>query len=526
MNAQARFIVLRALLRYARRSEWTLYIWHTRGNKMETIENINTNNDEKNKEVESIPGAETTIWNIPQKSAESTAKARKLYKSAKAFLRKMETREPTTLIERDRILLKKHQRTIRKFEGPPTYFGTKDMDTPVASNISPIQQCTEHSPTRIVDVDERKHGNSSNQSVSHFEQSPSRAIDLDQNNSGNSSNQGISNSEQISPRISDVDDRKCEISSSQCIISFEQSTSRTNDVFKGNSGNRSNQSIRDSEQSASRNIDIDDRNPGNSSNQGLSNLAYKTEPAIPISKPMSDGNGNLNDQNKRTRSESPGLDNTPKRSRFPETPTTKAHSSGHKSDDKKLQYAVIDEHYSDGKITPERWFIVERKLLECMANLLKNGGSPENCNFQGASWSKGIKIVDCGNEESVKFLILAISKMGELWPKARLKVVSRESIDARNVCRVWIPPPQLTDEVIHNLLVGQNPTVNIKRWRLLSGKIDAKGYGRDLVFHVDDESVRNLTNLGGVLKFGLGTVKARIDKGNHHNDRTSSRRSY
>ncbi|XP_046801144.1 uncharacterized protein LOC124418548 [Lucilia cuprina] len=63
--------------------------------------------------------------------------------------------------------------------------------------------------------------------------------------------------------------------------------------------------------------------------------------------------------------------------------------------------AVIDRSDPDGKISPELWQLVEGRFLDEIAAY---SGSPDDVSFKGADWTRGIKIVNCGNKNSFEFL--------------------------------------------------------------------------------------------------------------------------
>lgn len=269
-------------------------------------------------------------------------------------------------------------------------------------------------------------------------------------------------------------------------------------------------------QSTSGNADRKVSKSGKSSGlQAIKKTVKPTEPAKPDGKTPGNSRGSTVNRIKRIRSEEEERkDDTPKKPKVTAAPkVVKVNPSTQKPTERKLQVAIVDGADLDGKITAERWLLVEKKLLESMAAFMRGGGSAKGCIFHGAGWSKGVKVVSCDNEESLSFLVTAISEMGELWQGSQLRVIPQDSLPLRKLARFWIPPPEVPDETILSLLGGQNPTIDISGWKIVSNKKDSRGKGRDVVFAVDKESFQTLTKSSGVLRFGLGSIRAKIGNG-------------
>ena len=174
-----------------------------------------------------------------------------------------------------------------------------------------------------------------------------------------------------------------------------------------------------------------------------------------------------------------------------------------------LCLAVVDRNDPDGKIPVDKWLNIERALLIAMSR----GGSADDCAFQGAGWHRGVKVVVCENGATKAFVARVISEMGEPWPGAKLGVVLASELPLRSRVRIWIPPPEIPVEDVLNILALQNRNLPIKEWKVLSSANDKKGKGRDFLFLVDDVSLQQIRSSAGQLKFGLSTVRARIDGG-------------
>ena len=96
------------------------------------------------------------------------------------------------------------------------------------------------------------------------------------------------------------------------------------------------------------------------------------------------------------------------------------------------------------------------------------------------------------------------------WLGPKHGTIPINALPLRSTIRVWIPPPILEDTKILSLLQRQNSEANPGDWRIVSGRAKDKGNGKDLWISVNTESVQYLRSKEGTLRFGLGTVRAKI----------------
>ncbi|XP_077263609.1 uncharacterized protein LOC143898188 [Temnothorax americanus] len=168
--------------------------------------------------------------------------------------------------------------------------------------------------------------------------------------------------------------------------------------------------------------------------------------------------------------------------------------------------AIIDRSDPDGRMTAERWMEVETRVLLAIAEL--DGDSCEEVDFDGADWQKGVKVVGCSNRKS----------RGELWQGAQLEVIQMSQLPLRKKISLWIPPPvPERDDTVVKILGKQNKGLKTQSWRIISSAKSQNGKGKDFVFTIDDESMDSFRKSKGSIKFGLGTLKARLP-----NDKSSA----
>ena len=174
-----------------------------------------------------------------------------------------------------------------------------------------------------------------------------------------------------------------------------------------------------------------------------------------------------------------------------------------------IQAAVIDRVDPDGRISVEQWRQIEHKLIEEIA-LVK--GRPDEVSFKGADWMKGVKTINCGNEKSFEFLRNAVARCDTLYPGAKLEVILASELPLRPIVTAWFPPPVLEVGTILTVLENQNKGLLTSQWKLVNTMTCKENQGRDFRFAVDQESLKKLESLGGVVNFGFGVIRFRYNK--------------
>lgn len=169
--------------------------------------------------------------------------------------------------------------------------------------------------------------------------------------------------------------------------------------------------------------------------------------------------------------------------------------------------AIVDQSDPEGKISAERWKMVESRLLYAMATMETN--SMEEVSFEGAGWYRGFKIIGCSGQKSVEFLTRVVGDLGELWPGAKLEVKLKSELSTKKVVWMWLPPPIVEDEATMKLISKQNG-LDTSNWTIISSNASANGVGKDLVVTVDYVSFAKLKDLKGSIKFGFNVGKLRL----------------
>lgn len=179
-----------------------------------------------------------------------------------------------------------------------------------------------------------------------------------------------------------------------------------------------------------------------------------------------------------------------------------------------LQVAIIDRSQPGGKLTDERWLLLEEKILRGLVDELGRSEDDSFTAFDGAKWSRGVKIIGCGNEKALNFLKRCIQGIGELWPGAKLEIVSLDEVPFQTTVRVWVPPPILEDESILTLIKRQNKGLRTENWTIERGHARDKGEGKDLWIKIDSESLNLLRPLKGLIKYGLNQLRLMLPQEN------------
>lgn len=183
-----------------------------------------------------------------------------------------------------------------------------------------------------------------------------------------------------------------------------------------------------------------------------------------------------------------------------------------------LQVAIIDRTHPEGRMSADRWLLLEERILRALVDALARSEDDSFTAFDGAKWQKGVKIVGCGNEKALNFLKDCIQQFDNLWPGMKVDIVPMDQIPYQTTVKVWIPPPVIEDEAILTLMKRQNKGLGSDDWRIIRGRARDKGDGKDLWIKVNSESLRLLRLSEGRVKFGLNHLRMILPRGGTSNE--------
>jgi len=119
---------------------------------------------------------------------------------------------------------------------------------------------------------------------------------------------------------------------------------------------------------------------------------------------------------------------------------------------------VIDQNYEGGRIPRIQWGVVRRALATMAFKVVdENPGSPTDSTDAG--WYQGnVKLIACENKRLTAPYKAAITKVGEVYPVAKLKVCEDADIPSRP--RAWLPSEPSEPGAILSLLTRFNPKLS------------------------------------------------------------------
>ncbi|XP_053968878.1 uncharacterized protein LOC128870297 [Anastrepha ludens] len=187
----------------------------------------------------------------------------------------------------------------------------------------------------------------------------------------------------------------------------------------------------------------------------------------------------------------------------------------------RLIIGVLDENHPEGMIPKAQWKWIEAELTKVpLKVILENPGPPPACEDLG--WHQGqIKIIACDDERSVQLYTEAISKVGEVYPNAKLVVVDRKDIPSKPRARVWLTSTVEDPEEIMKLIRVCNPNIPTQEWRYvktLTNKNSAeeskeqKRATMQALLPLTENSIEPLAKCDGKLRYGFVKVKLHIYK--------------
>lgn len=95
--------------------------------------------------------------------------------------------------------------------------------------------------------------------------------------------------------------------------------------------------------------------------------------------------------------------------------------------------AVIDRSQPSGRITGEKWEMVEAKVMERLMDF--SDGDQPMPSFEIAGWQFGVKLIGCKDEYSFEWCKGSVRSLGAVWEGARLDLVRKSPLNRRSGAR-------------------------------------------------------------------------------------------
>ncbi|XP_037929168.1 uncharacterized protein LOC119663631 [Teleopsis dalmanni] len=174
-----------------------------------------------------------------------------------------------------------------------------------------------------------------------------------------------------------------------------------------------------------------------------------------------------------------------------------------------LIIGVLDRSAEEGRIPKDKWKWVSAALADIFLQVLEeNPGPAPSC--EDAGWHQGqVKLVACKDARSVALYKAAVSKVGEIWPGARLEAVDKKDIPSRPRARVWIPTKQTDPEQILKIIRICNPNLPTGNWKVVKLE-EPVGPTRQAVLVLNAESLKPLTEAKYVISYGFEKLNLKV----------------
>ncbi|XP_017046063.1 uncharacterized protein LOC108091391 [Drosophila ficusphila] len=178
------------------------------------------------------------------------------------------------------------------------------------------------------------------------------------------------------------------------------------------------------------------------------------------------------------------------------------------NDNRKL-IAVIDKSDPLGTIPLKAWKVVQSAFARVSLEVLEEcPGPPPKCRDCG--WFQGaVKVFTCDNQRSAALLRKAVSKLGELYPGARLDVWEAEDIPTRPRATALIPSEPSSPAEILKLIRLFNPDLPTQNWRVVGFAI-GKCLRSKVTILLNQECVQPLKECGGLIEYGFNQIQLNI----------------
>ncbi|XP_073820630.1 uncharacterized protein [Musca autumnalis] len=172
-----------------------------------------------------------------------------------------------------------------------------------------------------------------------------------------------------------------------------------------------------------------------------------------------------------------------------------------------LLVAIIDRTDPEGRISDDHWLLVEGLLRNVITS---DDVDERKTGFGRASVYKGVKVINCKDEESRDFLTQTVNNSGALWDGCRLAAIPIAEIPSRVAATTWVPPPASDVAQVLKLIRKQNRPIQTDSWKLVRSY--PEGEGTVMKFTMDSSSAEFIKNSKGELDFGLGWLRFRFSQ--------------
>jgi len=190
----------------------------------------------------------------------------------------------------------------------------------------------------------------------------------------------------------------------------------------------------------------------------------------------------------------------------PNQPTPKSYSEIAKTS---LVLGVIDRNAEEGRIPRDKWKWVSAALSSVFLQVLEEHPGPlPSC--EDAGWHRGlVKLIACADERSATLYKVAISKVGEVWPGAKLEAVDKKDIPSPPRARVRIPATPSDPDQILKMFRVCNPTLPVHDWKIAKLE-ETDGPTRLALLVLSAESLKPLAGADYIVSYGFEKVTVRV----------------
>ncbi|KAM8701906.1 hypothetical protein ACLKA7_007700 [Drosophila subpalustris] len=161
----------------------------------------------------------------------------------------------------------------------------------------------------------------------------------------------------------------------------------------------------------------------------------------------------------------------------------------------RILIGVLDQGNADGRIPRNQW---------------NEPGPPPICKDVG--WYQGnVKVIACDDKRSAELYKAAVSKIGEVYPGAKLVAIDWKDVPVRPRARLWIPSSMKEPDKLLLMLQRCNPSLPTHDWKV--AKIEEMpSPTSQAVIILNKESLAPIDAAGGELNFGFSSVFIRVYK--------------
>lgn len=173
-----------------------------------------------------------------------------------------------------------------------------------------------------------------------------------------------------------------------------------------------------------------------------------------------------------------------------------------------IKVKIVDHAASNQKMAKEQGFIIQNRLIHILdADIACGILAPQ---FYGAGIVNGAYKITCADQYAIKWLHLAVDKLGQPWQGAELRLLYRHEIPKfTNIVLIISGPSEDWSKIVMRLK-AQNPPLKCHLWQLFKRTKNRHKSGDIIYVGIDPDSLLYIEKMEKRLHYGFTKISCAI----------------